>query len=670
MWRPLPIVRLAQRLPIARATLQTSAARRRSIVPRSWVDQPGCMQRCMRYSSTCKISAATGPVQLRDYQESSIQAVLDHLSRGEKRLGISLATGSGKTVIFSHLLDRVPAPSKNATHTLILAHRRELIEQAARHCQQLYPDKTVEIEMANSKASGLADITLASVPTLARSAERLQKFDPARFKLVIVDEAHHIVAGSYMTILEHFRLANPNNLGPTALVGVSATLSRHDGLKLGTAIDHIVYHKDYVEMIEDEYLAKAIFTTVKTGVNLDKVKVAGGDFQSKALSKAVNNPETNLITVRAWLEKGGSRKSTLVFCVDLTHVADLTAVFRQHGVEAQYITGSTNAQERAERLQAFKNGEYPVLLNCGIFTEGTDIPNIDCILVARPTQSRNLLIQMVGRGLRKYEGKANCHVIDMVASLEGGIITTPTLFGLNSQELVNEADFKTMKSLKERKEQEKQREEQAMQAASQPPPELKGDVIFTDYDSVNDLIEDTMGERQIRKISPFAWVQIDDIRYILTNLDGANVSIKKEGSDEYVLWYTARLPDGTTSKAPYARPRQIGKSATFEAAVHGADTFASETFSYDMISKSAFWRKKPASQSQMDYLNKFRQEDEQLQFGMITKGRAGDLITKIKHGARGRFRRMTGEKKKAQKKVQRWQDRQSREQVRVGPVAR
>ena len=420
-------------------------------------------------------------------------------------------------------------------------------------------------------------------------------------------------------------------------------------------------------MIEEDWLSKPIFSTVRTGVNLDKVKVAGGDFQSKALSRVVNTPQTNLATVSAWLAKAGNRRSTLVFCVDLAHVAALTAMFRRHSIDARFITGSTRPQERAERLQAFKAGEFPVLLNCGIFTEGTDIPNIDCILIARPTQSRNLLMQIIGRGLRQHQGKDNCHIIDMVSSLEDGIVTTPTLFGLDPQELVEEADFKTMKSLEEKKKQEKLREQQAVLAAGEPLPELKGDIIFTDYDSVNDLIEDTMGERHIRKISPFAWVQIDDTKYILTNLDGVNVSIKKEGN-EYLLWYTARLPNGSTSKAPYARPRQIGKSPTFEGAVHGADTFASETFQYDIVSKSAFWRKKPASMTQIDYLNKFRKEDEQLQYGMVTKGRAADLITKIKHGARGRFRRMTGEKRKAQKKVQKLRERQSREQVKVGPV--
>lgn len=181
-------------------------------------------------------------IRLRDYQEDSINAVLKYLAKGERRLGLSLATGAGKTIIFTHLIERVAAPKQDATQTLILAHRRELVEQAARHCHSTYPEKTVEIEMAKSRASGSADITVASVQTLQRP-DRLMRFDPDRFKLVLVDEAHHIVADSYMNILKHFRLDSSSERGPAALIGVSATFSRHDGLRLGMAIDHIVYHK-------------------------------------------------------------------------------------------------------------------------------------------------------------------------------------------------------------------------------------------------------------------------------------------------------------------------------------------------------------------------------------------------------------------------------------------
>jgi ATP-dependent helicase IRC3 len=167
--------------------------------------------------------------------------MLKCLNNGQKRLGISLATGSGKTVIFTHLIDRVPARNDLANQTLILAHRRELVEQAARHCSITYPDKIVEIELGNSHASGIADITVASVQSIT-SRDRVMKFDPSRFKLVLVDEAHHIVAPKYLEILEHFRIRPPLDDSP-ALVGVSATFSRFDGIKLGAAIDRIVFHR-------------------------------------------------------------------------------------------------------------------------------------------------------------------------------------------------------------------------------------------------------------------------------------------------------------------------------------------------------------------------------------------------------------------------------------------
>jgi ATP-dependent helicase IRC3 len=526
--------------------------------------------------------------------------------------------------------------------------------------------------MGNQHASGSADITVASVQSIM-SGDRILRYDPAAFKLVMVDEAHHIVAPRYLDVLRHFQLAGDGGRGDTALVGVSATFSRSDGLKLGTAIDHIVYHKDYVDMIDDGWLSKAIFTTVQTNVNLSGVKTANGDFQTGALAKAVNTPETNQITVRSWMERASHRKSTLVFCVDLDHVASITAEFRQHGINARFVTSNTPAKLRAERLDSFKRGEYPILVNCGIFTEGTDIPNVDCVLLARPTQSRNLLVQMIGRGLRLSPGKDNCHVIDMVASLATGVVTTPTLFGLDPQEIIDNADFAQIKDIREKGELDKEREAKAAVAVtstSNESQQLNGEVVFTDYDSVTDLIEDTSGERHIRAVSPFAWVQIDETRHMLSSRNGDYLTLKAEG-EEYAVIFARKLPPEISVNRPFARPQEIATAQTFEGGVRAADKFASEMFPFEFINKNAPWRRAPASPGQLQFLNKFRDEDDQLEPGAINKGKAGDWITKLKHGARGRFARKEGQKRKlarVEDKKKQVQTRQREAEIKVGPV--
>lgn len=559
---------------------------------------------------------------------------------------------------------------------MILAHRRELVEQAARHCANAYPDKTVEIDMASSHASGVADITIASVPSLQRD-DRLQKYNPKRFKLVLVDEAHHIVAAGYMKILEHFGLETKREDSPN-LVGVSATFSRFDGLKLGTAIDEIVYHKDYVDMIDEKWLTGVIFTTVKSTADISKVKkqAGGGDFIASDLSRAVNTEQVNDVTVRSWLAKAGDRKSTLVFCVDLAHVAGLTQKFRQYGLDARFVTGDTHKRERGEILDAFKRGEFPVLLNCGVFTEGTDIPNIDCVVLARPTRSRNLLVQMIGRGMRLHHAKENCHVMDMVSSLETGIVTVPTLFGLDPSELVDAASVDDMKKNKERQEDENARHLQAYDGAPvevpQGPPQK---VTFTDYDSVLDLISDTSGERHINALSQYAWVQVGRDKYVLSGGTGTFLRLAKDevlvkGSLIWRAFVIRALPAGK-SKSPYAPPQEILKATTFSDAVHGADKYAQKIFPHYMISRRQPWREKPATEAQLKFLNKLRPEHDELTDSDVTKGKATDMITKLKHGAKGRFADLRTNKRKVERQLaslEQARERQRREHVIVGPV--
>ncbi|KAJ5794800.1 hypothetical protein N7457_001399 [Penicillium paradoxum] len=640
----MDIVRYFSRLGLSRRCLVRRAL---PVVPRH-----------VRFNTT---GGSVPSIVLRDYQEESIQSVLKYMDDGHRRLGISLATGSGKTVIFTQLISRIPPLDAKATKTMIIVHRRELVEQAAKHCRLAYPDKTVEIEMGTNVATGAGDIIIASVQTLARG--RIHKFDPSAFKLILVDEAHHIVAKSYREALGHFGLNEASANGPV-LVGVSATFSRFDGLKLGAAIDHIVYHKDYVDMIGENWLANAVFTTVKSGANLSKVKKDSfGDFALGSLSEAVNTTTTNDITVRAWMANAEHRKSTLVFCVDVEHARQLTAAFRDHGVDARYITASTAKGARAEELRAFKNQEFPVLLNCGLFTEGTDIPNIDCVLLARPTRSRNLLVQMIGRGLRLFPGKKDCHVIDMVASLATGVLSTPTLFGLDPDEVLENASVEDMQKNREQKDQS-----ESSSDVGEPYDGSDNDLQlqFTTYDSIYDLLGDMQSERHIRSFSPHSWVRIGDDKYILNETSGW-ITIEKQG-DTFTAHHVMKFKSLTTEAPQFTRPRQVATAEDLETIVRAADTYASSKFDEHYIASWKPWRRAAATPGQIKMLNGARIREGRVKPEELTRGQAADMITKLKHGGKKRFKDLEVQKRKKLRQVGDMAELQRRVDVKVGPV--
>ncbi|KAF2402039.1 ResIII-domain-containing protein [Trichodelitschia bisporula] len=608
-------------------------------------------------------------IQLRPYQEDCITAVLDHLKQGHKRLGISLATGSGKTVIFTQLIDRIPSTG-DRTRTLILAHRQELVDQAYKHCAKAYPNKSIEIELGKSRASGLADITVASLQSIT-SRDRILKFNPSRFKLVLVDEAHHIVAPRYLNVLKHFNLRHLEVESP-ALLGVSATFSRSDGLKLGSVIDHIVYHKDYIEMINDKWLAEVLFTTVELRADLRSLPTtSSGDFATPALSRAINTPANNEATVHAWLTRASTRLSTLVFCIDTTHVRSLTAAFRAHNLDARYITSSTPAPERAALLAAFRNREFPLLLNCAIFTEGTDIPGIDCILLARPTRSRNLLTQMLGRGLRLHPEKRDCHVIDMVAALATGVVSVPTLFGLEPNlRLTAASPAQLQAQVAEAQAAEAQAAEEA----------LDGHLAFTDYPSLSALLADRRPDRKLRSLSPHAWVQVNSSRFILTTQSGDYLSVNRDPSTSastsapmyrvcHVLKLRPHAPGPhKEARVPYARPHLIADAPSLQAALAAADAYAHGRFPRYILDWRRQRRGRPASEAQMALLAGLLKAEEGVKLKGLTMGEAGDLITKLKFGAKGLVKKAAV----ARRKVERGKKMEGKlglGGVRVGPLA-
>lgn len=385
-------------------------------------------------------------LQLRDYQQNVIDRCLESLTSGKKRVGVSLATGGGKTVIFANLIKQMA--QSRPLRTLVLVHRRELVLQAAETIKRFIPNTRLRIEMGKYVCQDVkgSDVIVASVQSLIR---RLDRYEPGEIDLVIVDEAHHAVANSYVRILEHFGSSIP-------VIGFSATFERADHKALSTVLDEIIYHKGILEMINDKWLCEGKFTTVKVDVDLSSVEVtsATDDFKLDKLSKVMNTPQVNEIVLKTYMHKSaeqvGGFKSTLLFAVDINHVHSLCTLFRSRGVSAECVTSHTKSQERDAIVRDFKAGKVEVLINCGIFTEGTDMPNIDCILLCRPTRSRTLLVQMIGRGLRLHHTKEYCHVIDFVGASAVGVVSVPTLAGIdNFQGNLDEATLRDLDVIKE-----------------------------------------------------------------------------------------------------------------------------------------------------------------------------------------------------------------------------
>lgn len=364
-------------------------------------------------SDTDDILLASRPITLRPYQQECLDAVRAALDRGVSRIGVSSPTGSGKTTIFGELLERIEAPSPRQHQVIILVSSIQLAQQTAAHVLRRFPDLWVEIEQGQKyRASGYADVTVATWQTLVSTEKggpgndmeqlRLEKFDPASFKAVIVDEAHHAASRSWRLVLNHFdprvrvetdgsirqRTSDTTDASKQCppIIGFSATFSRHDGLSLGAVFEELVFHKDVLDLIDEQWLSPLRFTSIQAQIPLESVAISGGgagaDFATTSLARVINTPVVNTLIVRSWLSRTqgkpedpqstaasathtARRTRTLVFAVNVQHVHDLTAEFRNAGIDARSLTGSTHVRERRELLTAFDEGQFPVLINCG-----------------------------------------------------------------------------------------------------------------------------------------------------------------------------------------------------------------------------------------------------------------------------------------------------------------
>ncbi|KAG6336098.1 hypothetical protein ID866_2995 [Astraeus odoratus] len=377
------------------------------------------------------------------------------------------------------------------------------------------------------------------------------------------------------------------------------------------------------------------------------------------------------------------RKSTLVFCVNRAHVRNLTRVFQDFGIDARYVHAATPASERQALVADFKAGMYPVLVNCAILTEGADIPNIDCVVIARPTRSRNLFAQMIGRGLRQSPAtnKADCRIIDFVdtSSRVQGIFSTPTLFGLDPGEII---DDESHSELEARAQLTCNVRDTTSTDTSQFVPDPTS-ITYIDYEDPFAFVDNFSGAPHISKLSPNAWVGCGDDIYVLECLGRGYVRIEptpEEDAARYRATFTEATMDASSARAmklsPYMRKRVIMTSDSLSDMFKGCDTFVTQKVlrggqSFSLF-RTAPWRRAPASESQKALIMKRRgkrDDNESLRkFEVLTKGGAANIITRLRHGAQAYYDKKAKEMRKKVRIEIEEMERHKRETVQVGPL--
>lgn len=336
-------------------------------------------------------------MKLRPYQEEARKAVQDEWKSGVKNTLLVLPTGTGKTIVFSKVIeDRV----KLGERVLVLAHRGELLDQAADKLEQSTGLKTATEKAEETALGSWYRVVVGSVQTLMRE-KRLSQFDRDFFDVIIIDEAHHTLADSYLRILDHFHDAK--------LLGVTATPDRGDMKNLGSVYESLAYEYTLPQAIKQGYLSPIKALTIPLKLDLSSVKQQAGDFSTRDLGNVL---DPYLESIADEMVKNASDRKIVVFLPLVKTSQKFVEILNEKGFRAAEVNGES--KDRTEILEDFENDKYNVLCNSMLLTEGWDCPSVDCVVVLRPTRVRSLYSQMVGRGTRLFPGKEELLLLDFL----------------------------------------------------------------------------------------------------------------------------------------------------------------------------------------------------------------------------------------------------------------
>ena len=336
-------------------------------------------------------------MELRPYQEEARQAVEEEWDKGTRRTLLVLPTGCGKTIVFAKVTeDRI----RQGSRVLILAHRGELLEQAADKIARATRLGCAVEKAEQSCLGSWFRVVVGSVQTLMRE-KRLNRFPEDYFGTIIIDEAHHCISDSYRKVLNHFPEAQ--------VLGVTATPDRGDMRNLGEVFDSLAYEYTLPRAIREGYLSPIKAMTIPLKLSLAGVSIQAGDFKAGDIATAL---DPYLYQIADEMAKYCMDRKTVVFLPLVKTSQKFRDILLEKGFKAAEVNGES--RDRKEILEAFDRGDYNVLCNSMLLTEGWDCPSVDCIVVLRPTKVRSLYSQMVGRGTRLHPGKEHLLLLDFL----------------------------------------------------------------------------------------------------------------------------------------------------------------------------------------------------------------------------------------------------------------
>lgn len=336
-------------------------------------------------------------MELRPYQQEAKEAIFKQWDSGVLKTLLVLPTGCGKTIVFAKVTEDCV---RRGDRVLILAHRGELLDQAA---DKIHKSTGLGCAVEKAEETCIGSwfrIVVGSVQSMMRE-KRLGQFPDDYFQTIIIDEAHHCISDSYQKILNHFSSAK--------VLGVTATPDRGDMRNLGSYFESLAYEYTLPKAIKEGYLSPIKALTIPLKIDMSGVGVQAGDFKASDIGTAL---DPYLQGIAKEMKKYCQDKKTVVFLPLVKTSQKFRDILNDHGFRAAEVNG--DSQDRAEVLEAFDRGDYNVLCNSMLLTEGWDCPSVDCVVVLRPTKVRSLYCQMVGRGTRLSPGKDHLLLLDFL----------------------------------------------------------------------------------------------------------------------------------------------------------------------------------------------------------------------------------------------------------------